>query len=90
MKGGYDARFGAGLFGGNGGGDVNNGKGGTSYIGSSNLISFNNITKHMTCYNCSTSTDVNTYTQSNTCANSGAVADCSKAGHGYARITRLN
>ena len=63
--------------------------GGSSYIGSSNLVSGNGITKHMTCYNCQTSNDVNTKTISNTCHNATATSECSKEGHGHARITYL-
>ncbi len=66
------------------------GSGGSGYIGSSNLISTGSVTKHMTCYSCTTSTADATRTQSNTCVNATATADCSKTGNGYARITRLN
>jgi len=43
------------------------GSGGSGYIGSSNLLSAAGVTKHMTCYNCTTSTVDATRTQSNTC-----------------------
>ncbi len=80
---------GAGYYGGSGA-IFSSGSGGSGYIGSSNLISANGITKHMTCYNCATSTVDATRTQSNTCVSATATADCSKTGNGYARITRLN
>ena len=63
------------------------GGGGSGYIGSSNLISGLGITKHMTCYSCTTNTAVATRTNSNTNVSSTATADYSKAGNGYARIT---
>jgi len=66
------------------------GGGGSGYIGSSNLLSAAGITKHMTCYNCTTSTADATRTQSNTCVSGTPTPDCSKTGNGYARITRLN
>ena len=43
----------------------------------------------MTCYNCTTSTDASTKTESNTCYNTTATSDCSKEGNGYAKITYL-
>ena len=62
--------------------------GGSGYIGSSNLISGGGITKHMTCYSCTTSTAAATRTNSNTnAATSAATADRAKLGNGYARIT---
>jgi len=63
--------------------------GGSSYIGSSNLISGGSITKHMTCYSCTTSSTTSTYTISNTNVSATATADYSKTGNGYARITYL-
>ncbi len=65
------------------------GGGGSGYIGSSNLISGAGITKHMTCYSCTTSTDTATRTISNTNVSATATADYSKTGNGYARITYL-
>lgn len=70
----------------------NGGGGGSGYI--ANLISINNITKHMYCYNCTTSpsTSPDTYTISEgitSCHNSVATADCAKEGNGYVRITYL-
>ena len=58
--------------------------GGSGYIGNVLLKD-----KKMVCYNCTTSTAVNTYTVSNTCVNATATSDCSKTGNGYARITYI-
>ena len=58
------------------------GGGGSGYIGNSLLYD-----KHMTCYNCQTSDDVETKTISNTCSDSNPTADCSKQGDGFAKIT---
>ncbi|MBP5675377.1 hypothetical protein J6W91_03555 [Candidatus Saccharibacteria bacterium] len=63
--------------------------GGSGYIGSSNLISGGGVTKHMTCYSCTTSTAAATRTNSNTNVSATATADYSKTGNGYARITYL-
>ena len=41
----------------------------------------------MVCYNCTTSTEEKTKTESNTCVNSTATENCSKLNNGYARIT---
>jgi hypothetical protein len=80
---------GGGWYGG-GGGFILSGGGGSGYIGSSNLISSSSITKHMTCYSCTTSTAAATRTNSNTnAATSAATADRAKLGNGYARITYL-
>lgn len=82
-------------YGGNGGGggyygggsSFNNagGGGGSGYIGYSTLKE-----KHMTCYNCTTSTVESTYTESNTCVNETATSDCSKIGSGYVKLTYLD
>ena len=60
------------------------GGGGSGYIANSLLTD-----KKMVCYNCTTSNDTATKTESNTCHNSTATADCSKEGDGYAKITYL-
>ena len=60
------------------------GGGGSGYIGNSNLTN-----KKMVCYNCTTSTSIDTYTESNTCVSDIPTSDCSKIGNGYARITYL-
>ena len=66
------------------------GAGGSGYIGNSLLLSSSSITKHMTCYSCTTSTAAATRTNSNTnAATSAATADRAKLGNGYARITYL-
>ena len=65
------------------------GGGGSSYIGSSSLVSGAGITKHMTCFECTTSSDNNTKTNSNSNVSGTATADYSKTGNGYAKITYL-
>ena len=82
----YSSGGGGGWYGGGFGGFVGAG-GGSGYIGSSNLISGGGITKHMTCYSCTTSTATATRTNSNTNVSGVATADYSKTGNGYARIT---
>ena len=66
------------------------GGGGSGYIGSSRLLSSNGITKHMTCYNCESSNNIDTKTVTNTCHNSNPTVDCSKEGNGYAKITLIS
>ncbi|MCR5223747.1 MAG: InlB B-repeat-containing protein, partial [Bacilli bacterium] len=66
------------------------GAGGSSYIASSNLITYNNITKRMTCYSCATSNETNNYTISNTCVSGNPTENCAKTGNGYARITFIS
>ena len=63
--------------------------GGSSYIGSSSLVSGAGITKHMTCFECTTSSDNNTKTNSNSNVSGTATIDYSKSGNGYAKITYL-
>jgi len=63
--------------------------GGSSYIGNSLLLSSSTITKHMTCYNCQTSTVAATMTNTTTNVSALAIADNAKSGNGYARITYL-
>ena len=65
------------------------GGGGSSYIGSSSLVSGAGVTKHMTCFECTTSADNNTKTNSNSNVSGTATADYSKSGNGYAKITYL-
>ena len=72
-----------------GGGSVDDlasegGGGGSGYIANPNLTN-----KSMYCYNCTTSNDVATKTESTTCTNATAIANCSKEGNGYAKITYL-
>ncbi len=59
--------------------------GGSGYIGNPLMTD-----KKMVCYNCQTSTDINSYTISNTCAKSTATENCAKTGAGYARITFIS
>lgn len=73
---------GGGFYGGLGGqGEAKVGFGGSGYIGNALLTN-----KAMYCYNCSTSDEVSTKTISTTCANATAITNCSKQGHGYAKI----
>ncbi|MCR4581170.1 MAG: InlB B-repeat-containing protein, partial [Bacilli bacterium] len=61
--------------------------GGSGYIGNS-LVS----NKYMYCYNCETSTDVDTYTKSDgedSCHSINPIADCAKEGNGYVKITYI-
>ena len=78
---------GGGFYGGheaiNGNGDF--GGGGSGYIGNSSLTN-----KHMSCYNCATSDDDSTKTLSNNAFSRDPLADTSKEGNGYARITLLS
>lgn len=60
------------------------GAGGSGYIGNTRLTN-----KHMTCFNCETSTTESTKTNSTTCKSEIATSDCSKLGNGYAKITLL-
>ena len=75
---------GGGYYGGGADGCAGPGGGGSSYIANTSLID-----KKMVCYNCATSNEVATKTESNTCHNSTPTADCSKEGNGYAKITYL-
>ena len=79
---------GAGWYGGSGALYIGS-SGGSGYVGSSKLLSNSSVTKHMTCYSCSTSTAVATRTNSNSNVSATATADYSKTGNGYARITYL-
>ena len=65
---------------------INGAGGGSGYIGSTRLTTTDQVTKHMSCYNCTTSDAESTKTISNTCHSSAATADCAKEGDGYARI----
>ncbi|HPZ23384.1 MAG TPA: glycine rich domain-containing protein [Bacilli bacterium] len=63
--------------------------GGSGYIGSTSLLSYSSTIKHMTCYNCSTSTDASTMTNTTTNVSASATSDYAKSGNGFARITYL-
>ena len=83
---------GGGLYGGGGGytaAGLSNasGGGGSGYIANTTLISSPSITKHMTCYNCSTSATDTTKTLSNSNVSDTPTIDYSKSGNGYSRIT---
>lgn len=61
------------------------GGGGSSYIGNSLLTN-----KYMVCYQCNTSSDVATKTNSVSNVSSTATVDYAKSGNGYARITFIS
>src|SRR5574344_66544 len=85
----WAAGGGSGLYGG-GAGFAHGGKGGSSYIGNSLLLSKASITKHMTCYYCSTTTSASIYTNSTGNVSGSAISDYAKTGSGYARITLVS
>ena len=80
---------GGGWYGGYLNGECAGGGGGSGYVASSRLTSSNGITKHMTCYNCTESSDLNIKTESNTCHDPDPTEECAKEGNGYARITLI-
>ena len=47
------------------------------------------ITKHMTCYNCSNSTDTTMLTNTTTNTSNIATSDYAKLGNGFVKITYL-
>ena len=63
--------------------------GGSGYIGNTLLVSLTSLTKHMTCYNCSASTDASTKTTTTTNTSSTATSEYAKLGNGYVKITYL-
>ncbi len=78
---------GSGYYGGSsGGGDFDNGSGGggSSYIANTRLIN-----KIMYCYNCQTSNEYLTRTETTTCSEETPTENCAKKGNGYAKITFL-
>ncbi|MBR1416361.1 MAG: hypothetical protein IJ572_00895 [Bacilli bacterium] len=79
---------GGGYFGGASGGR-HGGAGGSGYIASENLESALSVTKHMACYNCTTSDEEGTKTISTTNVSDDPISDYAKSGHGYAKITLL-
>jgi hypothetical protein len=66
-----------------------NGGGGSGYIGNSLLLSSSTLTKHMTCYNCATSSDNGTRTNTTTNVSETPKSDYAKIGNGYVKITYL-
>ena len=60
------------------------GGGGSSYVGNPLLT-----TKTMHCYNCKTSTDYSTKTETTTCNEERPTKNCAKKGNGYAKITYI-
>ena len=91
----YSSAGGGGGYYGGGGGyttsgvGASSGGGGSGYIANTTLISSTSTTKHMTCYNCSTSSVATTKTISNTNVSSTPASDYSKSGNGYSRITYI-
>ena len=84
----YFSGGGSGYYGGSGAVYAGAG-GGSGYIGNTLLVSSTSLTKHMTCYNCSTSTDASTKTTTTTNNSATATSDYPKLGNGYVRITYL-
>ena len=88
---GWAGGAGSGYYGGTSGSSTA-GAGGSGYIANSSLLTYDGVTKHMYCYNCTTSTADSTRTESNgtsSCNSETATADCAKAGAGYAKITLI-
>ena len=58
----------------------------------SSLLTYDGVTKHMYCYNCTTSTADSTRTESNgtsSCTSETATTNCAKSGNGYSKITLI-
>ena len=88
---GWAGGAGSGYYGGTSGSSTA-GAGGSGYIANGSLLTYDGVTKHMYCYNCTTSTADSTRTESNgtsSCTSETATADCAKAGAGYAKITLI-
>jgi len=90
VSGSYAVGGGGGYYGGAGDTYEWGASGGSGYIANETLISFLSVTKHMTCYGCSTSTSVSTRTNSTTNVSSVAISDYAKSGNGAVKITNLN
>lgn len=65
------------------------GGGGSSYIGSSKLLSGGAVIKHSTCFECSSFSQPDSMTSTTSQFSGTAIADYSKTGNGYAKITYL-
>jgi len=63
--------------------------GGSGFINSAKLISYDNITKSMYCYSCATSTAKETYTVRTTSVSGSEVSKYEKTDSGAARITLM-
>ena len=74
-----------------GGGEGHHGPGGggSGYIANSLLLSSSSNSKHMTCYNCSTSSESITKTITTVNFASDSTSDYAKEGNGYAKITYI-
>ena len=80
---------GGGFFGGHAWWGEEGAGGGSGYIANSKLKSYKEITKVMYCYDCKTSEDESTYTETTTNYSVSPTSYYAKAGDGYARITLL-
>ena len=80
---------GGGYYGG-GASNFSGSSGGSSYIANEELITYKTNEKHMTCYNCSTSDELDIKTISTTNSSEDPIADYAKDGDGYAKITLLD
>ena len=76
---------GSGLYGGGAGSVAYGANGGSSYIANEFLKD-----KIMVCYNCTTSSNYSTLTETTTCVDNEPKANCAKKGNGHARITLLS
>ena len=80
---------GGGFWGGAAGNGDNNGSGGSGFIGSSRLISYGDITKHMSCYNCPAQSDPEILTYAKGTHGSSFVADVASTSGGYLKVEML-
>lgn len=88
---GYGGTGGGGGYFGGGGGNRGHGAGGggTSYIGSTALVSYDTVTKSTYCFGCATSSAESNRTISTSNASSNPTRNYAKKGAGYARISTL-
>lgn len=82
---------GGGYYGGGGSnrGSHGGGGGGSSYVGSSELISYDTVTKGTYCYGCTASSVETQRTINTTNVNANPISNYAKKGAGYARISML-
>ncbi len=91
----WDGAGGAGYYGGYSGANIaprkyyGTGGGGSGYIGNKLLFSYRENIKVMYCYNCPTSEDDSTYTETTTNYSVSPISYYAKSGDGHARITIL-
>ncbi len=79
---------GGGYYGGSGA-NINAGGGGSGYIANQKLVSYQEVTKSMYCYNCTINNNESTYTVSTRNYSSTPTSYYAKAGDGYAKISML-